>query len=388
LLLIIEDDPNFSQVLAQFAREKGFKAVIAHTAASGVALAKRLRPVAITLDLLLPDRNGRVVLDILKHDPALRHIPVHVISVEEERERSLQQGAVSYLQKPVTKQALDKALSDTIDFVTRPVKSLLIVEDDAVQRASLLELIGEEDVMTTAAATAGEALAALETHRFDCVVVDLVLPDMNGLELIREMQSRYAERSPPVIVYTAKALSRKEETELRRLSEAIIVKDVRSPERLLDETALFLHRVQSKLPESKRRLIEQVHREDSALSQRKVLVIDDDVRNIFAITAALETYRMEVLYAESGKAGLELLQSQPDIDAVLMDVMMPEMDGYEATRKIREIDRFRALPIIMVTAKAMKGDREKCLAAGASDYITKPVDMDQLRSLLRVWLYR
>jgi CheY-like chemotaxis protein len=189
-------------------------------------------------------------------------------------------------------------------------------------------------------------------------------------------------------VYTAKILTRAEETELRRLSEAIIVKDARSPERLLDETALFLHRVQSKLPEPKRKMLEKVQRDDPTLSGRKVLIIDDDVRNIFAITTALESYRMQVIYAESGRAGIELLQAQPDVNAILMDVMMPEMDGFETTQHIRRLERFKHLPIIMVTAKAMKGDREKCLAAGASDYITKPVDMDQLRSLLRVWLYR
>ncbi len=387
-LLVIEDDAHFAQVVAQFARDKGFKVITAHDGANGVAMAKRLRPSAITLDLRLPDADGRVVLDQLKHDPATRHIPVHVISVDDARERSLRAGAVSFLQKPVTREALEDALSRTVAFVQRPMRNLLIVEDDDGQRQGIEALIGETDVNTTAVATSREAIAALEANTFDCVVVDLGLPDESGVELIRTIQKRFGERAPPVIVYTAKNLTRAEETELRRLSEAIIVKDARSPERLLDETALFLHRVQAKLPEPKRRMLEQVQRDDPVLSGRKVLVVDDDVRNIFAITTALESYRMEVVYAESGRAGLAMLETHSDVDAVLMDVMMPELDGYETTHRIRSDDRFRHLPIIMVTAKAMKGDREKCLAAGASDYITKPVDMDQLRSLLRVWLYR
>jgi CheY-like chemotaxis protein len=236
--------------------------------------------------------------------------------------------------------------------------------------------------------TAREALEHLNSAPFDCIVVDLVLPDSSGIELIRAMHRKLGASSPPVIVYTAKTLSRHEETELRRLSDAIILKDARSPERLLDETALFLHRVQSKLPDSKRKLIELVQRDDPTLSGHKVLVIDDDVRNIFAITTALESYKMQVVYAESGAAGIELLQAQTDVSVVLMDVMMPEMDGFEATQQIRRMAQFKSLPIIMVTAKAMKGDREKCLAAGASDYITKPVDVDQLLSLMRVWLHR
>ena len=387
-LLAIEDDVHFAQVLAEFAREKGFKVLLAQTAGGGLALARRMRPTAITLDLRLPDADGRMVLDFLKHDPATRHIPVHVISVDEARERMLRAGAVSFLQKPVTKDAIEAALARTVEFVQRPMRNLLIVEDDAVQRHALIELVAGGDVNAVAVASAAAALEQLDAMVFDCIVVDLVLPDGSGAELIQAIHHRLRAATPPIIVYTAKALSRQEETELRRLSEAIILKDARSPERLLDETALFLHRVQSQLPEPKRKMLEQVQRDDSVLSGRKVLVVDDDVRNIFAITTALESYRMQVIYAESGRAGLELLEATPDVDAVLMDVMMPEMDGFEATQRIRRIERFKQLPIIMVTAKAMKGDREKCLAAGASDYITKPVDMDQLRSLLRVWLYR
>ncbi|HZZ57338.1 MAG TPA: response regulator [Opitutaceae bacterium] len=389
VLLIIEDDPQFARILADFAREKRFKVLAARTASRGLALARQLRPSAITLDLKLPDSEGWVVLDRLKHDPATRQIPVHLISADPGGEpHGLARGAVSYVRKPVTRESLDAAFSQTIEFLHRPIKRLLIVEDDAVQRQALAELVGGADVQITAVSSGAEALAALGGERCDCVVLDLGLPDLPGLDLIREIQRRLAPHPPPVIVYTGKELSREEETQLRLVSDSIVVKSARSPERLLDETALFLHRVQSKLPESGRRMIEQSQRNDSILAGRKVLVVDDDVRNIFAITSALEASHMDVRYAESGQAGIDLLTNEPGIEAVLMDVMMPEMDGFEAIRRIRRIDRFKKLPIISVTAKAMKGDREKCLEAGASDYITKPVEMDQLRSLLRVWLYR
>ncbi len=388
VLLIIEDDKTFARIMMDFAREKNFKPVVARTAAQGMVLAQSIKPSAITLDLQLPDQDGWVVIDWLKHQPSLRHIPVHIISIDEERERSLRLGAVSFLQKPATREALENALSDTVTFLNRPVKELLVVEDDSAARASIVELIGEGDVQTTAVGTGAEALAELAKKHYDCVVLDLGLPDISGTDLLREIHARFKDRAPPVIVYTGKELSREEETELRLNAESIIVKSVRSPERLLDETALFLHRVQAKLPDAKRKLIEQGQKTDPILLGRKVLVVDDDVRNIFAVTSALEAYQMTVLYAESGKDGLEILEKNPDIDVVLMDVMMPEMDGYEAIRRIREKERFRKLPIISVTAKAMKGDREKCLEAGASDYLAKPVDMDKLRSLLRVWLYR
>jgi signal transduction histidine kinase/DNA-binding response OmpR family regulator len=388
VLLIIEDDRAFSELVRDFAREKGFKAVVAHSAAQGMALAREILPAAVTLDLHLPDNDGWVVLDRLKHDPKTRHVPIHVISVDEERARSLRLGAVSYIQKPVTREKLDEALTDSMAFVRRPLKNLLIIEDDAVQRDSLADLIGNGDVHTTAVGTAEEALRELATQHYDCIVLDLGLPDAGGADLIREIHRKLGVAAPPIIVYTGKELSRAEESELRMISDSIVIKNVRSPERLLDETALFLHRVQSNLPEPKQRMIEQVQRNDSLLVGRKVLIVDDDVRNIFAITSALEASQMQVSYAESGQAGIDLLKGSPDIEIVLMDVMMPEMDGYEAIRRIRGIDRFRSLPIISVTAKAMKDDREKCLRAGASDYITKPVDLDQLRSLLRVWLYK
>jgi CheY-like chemotaxis protein/CHASE3 domain sensor protein len=388
VLLVIEDDLNFAQIIMDFAREKRFKVVVARTAAQGLAWARRLGPAAITLDLHLPDNDGWTVLDQLKHDPATRHIPIHVMSVDEERERSLRLGAVSYFQKPVTREILEEALSQTLEFINRPLKNLLIIEDDPAQRQSLVELIGNGDVKSTAVGSGAEALQALGAAPFDCVVLDLGLPDLDGFQLIREIHRLFGPHAPPIVVYTGQELTRQQETELRLISESIVIKNVRSPERLLDETALFLHRVQTRLPEPKRRMIEQGQKNESILAGRKVLVVDDDVRNIFAVTSALEAVQMEVIYAESGQEALDLLDRRPDIEIVLMDVMMPGMDGYEATRRIRGLERFRRLPIISVTAKAMKGDREKCLEAGASDYITKPVDMDQLKSLLRVWLYR
>jgi CheY-like chemotaxis protein/signal transduction histidine kinase/HAMP domain-containing protein len=388
VLLIIEDDVPFARILLDLARERGFKGIVALRGDAGLALARKWKPDAITLDLQLPIVDGWSVLDRLKHDPQTRHIPVHVISVMEGRQRSLHQGAIAYLQKPVTKDALETSLGNIRQFVDRAVRRLLVVEDDATQRKSIVELIGESDVQITAVGTAAEALDALNNDQFDCMVLDLGLPDMNGVDLIEQLKAEGKLQDLPIIVYTAKDLTRGEETELRRVAETIIVKDVSSMERLLDETALFLHRVEANLPQAKRRMLEQVHKSDPTLAGKTVLIVDDDVRNIFALTSVLERQHMHVVYAENGRDGIEILQQTPHVDVVLLDIMMPEMDGYETATAIRQDDRFRTLPIIALTAKAMKGDREKCIAAGASDYITKPVDTEQLLSLLRVWLYR
>jgi hypothetical protein len=387
VLLVVDDDRNFSQLMIEFAREKKFKVVRTGSARQGFNLAVKLLPSAITLDLRLPDGDGWLILDRLKHDPRTRHIPTHIISVDHERERGLRQGAVSVLQKPVTKATIDDAFQQTIDLINRPIKNLLIVEDDPTQRKALIELIGNGDVKSEGVGSAAETFEALGRKHFDCIVLDLGLPDMNGFELIREIQRRYGKVAPPVVVYTGRELSRDEDTELRMISDSVVIKNARSPERLLDETALFLHRVESRLPQKKQKILELAKRNDSVLAGKSVLVVDDDVRNIFALTAVLEEVGMKVEYAESGRTALEKLETNPKFDAVLMDVMMPEMDGFETTRRIRSMERFKKLPIIAVTAKAMKGDREKCLEAGASDFITKPVDMEQLRSLLRVWLY-
>jgi HAMP domain-containing protein/signal transduction histidine kinase/DNA-binding response OmpR family regulator len=387
-VLIVEDDISFAGILLDLAREKGFKGLVATSGTMALALALKYKPSAITLDIRLPDRDGWTVLDRLKHDPATSHIPVHIISVEEERQRALKQGAINHVQKPVSHEVLHKAFDEIRDFAERRIRKLLVVEDDDVQRMSVVELIGNGDVHTTAVATGEEALSLLKDERFDCMVLDLRLPDMSGFDLIEKLQTDLGRYDLPIIVYTGKELTRKEELHLKKVADAIIVKEASSPERLLAETALFLHRVEANLPEPKRRMLEKFHRTDPVLAGRKVLVVDDDVRNIFALTSALEAHRMEVVHAENGQEGIDLLKATPDIEAVLMDIMMPEMDGYEAITAIREMEQFKQLPIIALTAKAMKADRDHCLEVGASDYISKPLDIDQLLSLLRVWLYR
>jgi CheY-like chemotaxis protein len=388
VILIVEDDTNFASILLDLAREKGFKAVIATSGTAALALATKYKPSAITLDIRLPDRDGWTVLDRLKHDPATSHIPVHIISVEEQRQRALQQGALNHLQKPVSQEQLARAFDGIRDFADRNVRKLLLVEDDDIQRTHLVNLIGNGDVKTTAVATGEEALKVLSDERFDCMVLDLRLPDMSGFDLIDKLQSDLGRKDLPIIVYTAKELTRKEEQSLRKVADAVIVKEANSPERLLAETALFLHRVEANLPEQKRRMLEKFHRSDPVLAGRKVLIVDDDVRNIFALTSALESHHMEVVHAENGHQGIELLRLTPDIEMVLMDIMMPEMDGYEAITAIRQMEEFKQLPIIALTAKAMQADRDHCLEVGASDYISKPLDIDQLLSLLRVWLYK
>ncbi|MBC1225225.1 response regulator [Nostoc sp. UCD121] len=387
-LLIIEDDDKFARILLDMAREQGFKVIVALQSKQGLALAQQFKPDAIMLDIYMPEMDGWTVLDRLKHKPDTRHIPVHILSVDERQQRGLQLGAITYLQKPVSPEALTQVLTDIKGFIERQVRNLLIVEDDPVQAQSIIELIGNGDVQSTAVGTGAEALLILRSQHFDCMVLDLGLPDMSGFALIEQIKQEPRLLKLPIIVYTGKELSRQEETQLRGLAETIIIKNVRSPERLLDETALFLHRVQANLPQPKRQMLEQLHQNDPVLANRKILIVDDDLRNIFALTSFLESYQMQVLFAENGRDGIERLQTNPDINIVLMDIMMPEMDGYETTRAIRQQQQFRSLPIIALTAKAMPGDREKCIEAGASDYITKPVDTEQLLSLLRVWLYR
>jgi CheY-like chemotaxis protein len=387
-LLIIENDISFAKVLLEMAREKGFKGLCALDGEAGLKLAHAFEPDAITLDIDMPGMDGWAVLDRLKHHPQTRHIPVHIITGIRERQQGLKSGALAYLEKPVTKEALDESFARISDFIDSSVKRLLVVEDDETQRQSMIELIQHEDVEITAVGSAEDALRELATSHFDCMVLDLGLKDMNGFELLETVKANPQMWDLPIIIYTGKDLSQAEETKLRKFAETIIVKDVKSPERLLDETALFLHRVEAKLPEQKRRMLERLHNADAVFAGKRVLVVDDDVRNIFSLTSMLEDHGMQVSFAENGKDAIALLRERQDFDLVLMDVMMPEMDGYDTTRAIREMPALKALPIIALTAKAMKGDREKCIAAGASDYITKPVDTEQLLSLMRVWLYR
>jgi HAMP domain-containing protein/CheY-like chemotaxis protein/signal transduction histidine kinase len=388
VVLIIENDANFSKILLEMAREKGFKGLVALDGEAGLKLAHAFEPDAITLDIDMPGMDGWAVLDRLKHHPETRHIPVHIISGVRERQHGLKSGALAYLEKPVTKEALDESFAKISAFIDTSVKRLLVVEDDATQRESMIELIQHEDVEITAVATAQDALRELATGHFDCMVLDLGLQGMNGFELLETVKANPAMWDLPIIIYTGRELSPAEETKLRKFAETIIVKDVNSPERLLDETALFLHRVEAKLPEQKRRMLERLHNADAVFAGKRVLIVDDDVRNIFSLTSMLEDHGMQVSFAENGKDAVSLLSERQDFDLVLMDIMMPEMDGYETTRALRQIPALKAIPIIALTAKAMKGDREKTIAAGASDYITKPVDTDQLLSLMRVWLYR
>ncbi len=388
VLLIVENDPVFARILLDQARSRGFKGLVVLGGKAGLELASQIRPDAITLDIRLPDMDGWKVLEHLKHDLNTRHIPVQIISVEEAWQRGLKLGAIAYLKKPTSQQALAEAFSKIHNFVERRVKDLLVVEADESHRNNVVELIGNGDVHTTGVATGKDALSLLETERFDCMVLDLFLPDMSGFELIHKIKRKAQLRDLPIIIYSGKELTHEEEVELNRLAEASVIKDVRSPERLLDETALFLHRVEANLPEVKKRILRQIHETDPVLANRKVLVVDDDLRNIFALTTILEHHQMQVLSAENGKSSIEILRKTPGIDIVLMDIMMPEMDGYETIRAIRKMESFKSLPIIALTAKAMKGDREKCIEAGASDYIAKPVNAGQLVSLLRVWLYR
>jgi HAMP domain-containing protein/CheY-like chemotaxis protein/signal transduction histidine kinase len=388
-LLIIENDVNFARVLLDMAREKQFKGIVTLDGDSGLAAAQEYRPDAITLDIDLPGMDGWKVMERLKHNSHTRHIPVHIISGIERRQQGLKAGAMAYLAKPVSKEALEEAFAKITTFLNDIPKHLLVVEDDSSQRDAIVELIAHEDVEITAVDSAEAALTELASEKhYDCVVLDLGLSDMSGFDFLEKVKTDSAMVDIPIIVYTGKQLTPAEETRVKKYAETIIMKDVKSPERLLDETALFLHRVEAKLPETKRRMLEQLHDADAVIAGKRVLIVDDDVRNIFSLTSVLEDHGMNVRFSENGKDAIEALEADPEVDVILMDVMMPEMDGYETMHRIREEQRFKALPIIALTAKAMKGDREKCIAAGASDYIMKPVDTDQLISLLRVWLYK
>jgi HAMP domain-containing protein/signal transduction histidine kinase/DNA-binding response OmpR family regulator len=388
LLLVVEDDPHYARVLLNLARDRGFKVLVAKTGAGALGLATKYRPTAISLDVFLPDMLGWTVLNQLKRNPETRHIPVQILTIEEERQYGLERGAFSFMTKTVTTDSLEVAFDRLKNFTNARLRRLLVVEDDPAEQLSVSELLGHNDVEITTAATGAEALEKMREGIFDCVVLDLKLPDMTGFELLAEVQQEPKLRDMPIIVFTGRDLSDSEETELRKKAKSIVLKGVRSPERLLDETALFLHRVIADLPPSKQLMIENLHESDEPLHGRKVLVVDDDIRNIFALNSLLERHNMEVITATNGQEAINLVESTEDLSLVLMDVMMPEMDGYETMRRIRSKQQFRMLPIIALTAKAMKGDREKCLEAGASDYVAKPVNTDQLLSLVRMWLHR
>jgi HAMP domain-containing protein/signal transduction histidine kinase/CheY-like chemotaxis protein len=385
-LLIIEDDRNFAQWLLDLSHAQEFKAIVTPRGQSALALAREFSPTAISLDISLPDMEGWKVLERLKSDLTTRHIPVFIISVAEEPRNALKYGAVDFLTKPVDQAGVENLLRRVRKMADTAAKELLLIEDDEMQRSNIRELIGNETAHVVDAANGAQGLEALGKQQFDCVVLDLMLPDISGFDLIEKIRAEH-ERLP-IIIYTAKDLTAEEEEKLNRVAQTVIVKDVRSPERLFDQTALWLHRDVLKLPEAKRSLLRMLHDPDAILAGKKVLIVDDDIRNIFAMTSMLERYKMDVLSAETGQAAIEALQKTDGVDLVLMDIMLPEMDGYQTMQAIRKMYGFEQLPIIALTAKAMKGDREKCIDAGASDYIAKPVDTERLLTLLRNWLHR
>ena len=388
VLLIVEDDPHYARVLCDLSRDKGFKVLVAMTGTEALALAREFHPTAISLDVMLPDMLGWTVLNHLKQDPNTRHIPVQMLTLDEDRHHGLSRGAFAFVTKPTSTDELNSALSRIRDYAQPRRKKLLLVEDNPAEQLSTRELLWHEDIDIDAADSGAAALEALHKSAYDCIVLDLRLPDMTGFEVLDRLGTDPKLKDLPVVVFTGRELSAEEDAQLHTLARSVVVKDVESPERLLDETALFLHRVVSELPATKQQMIDRLHRSDEALAGRKVLVVDDDVRNIFALSSVLERRGMTVLSAGTGREAIETIENTPDLAIVLMDIMMPEMDGYETMQVIRQNPSLRRLPIIALTAKAMKGDRERCLEAGASEYLAKPVNTEQLLSALRMWLHR
>jgi len=385
-LLIIDDDAAFAHTIATVAANLQFESFIALTADEGIELAMQHRPTAIVLDVRLPDHTGLAVLDRLKHDPRTRHIPVQVISGADYTQAALEMGAANFLLKPVEREQLVAALGELERKAQDSTRVVLIVEDNAMQRDSIRQLLQSDQVRIVAVATVSEALQQLRSTTFDCMVLDLALPDANGHELLEQMANDEAYAFPPVIVYTGRSMSAAEEQQLRRYSKSIIIKGARSPERLLDEVTLFLHRVEASLPAEQQRMLRVARSRDAVFEQRCILVVEDDVRNVFAITRVLEPHGAQLEIARNGREALAALERNSNIDLVLMDIMMPEMDGLEAMQAIRSQQQHVDLPIIALTAKAMPDDRQRCLEAGANDYVTKPIDIDKLLSLLRIWM--
>jgi CheY-like chemotaxis protein len=387
LILVVEDDPAFVRILYDLAHELDFDCAIAQSSDEGLALARELRPSAILLDLSLPDGSGLTLLDRLKRSPDTRHVPVHVVSASDHVQTALELGAVGYAIKPVSRDQLVAAIRRLEERLDQRVRRVLVVEDDAALRAGLVQLLQHEEAEIDAVGTAQEALDRLASRRFDCVVLDLNLPDASGYEILETMSGNEQYSFPPVIVYTGRELSRQDEERLRRFSRSVIVKGARSPERLLDEVTLFMHQVESRLPADAQKLLRAARQRDEVLSGKNILVVEDDVRNVFALSSILEPRGARVVIARNGREALERIkESRPDL--VLMDIMMPEMDGLTATRELRKQPALKNLPIIALTAKAMRNDYEQCLAAGANDYMAKPIDVDKLVSLCRVWVSR
>jgi CheY-like chemotaxis protein len=387
VFLIVEDDPHYASIVADLAHHQGLKVLIAHTGGEALEMAKAFKPTAISLDVFLPDMLGWTVLSRLKQDPQLRHIPVQMLTLDEDRQHGLARGAFDFISKPTEANDLTGAISRVIEYSKPRKRRLLVVEDDPAERLSIRELIHHDDIEIESVDTGAAALEAMRNKEWDCVVLDLKLPDMSGFDVLERLSEEKLQ-NVPVVVFTGRELSAEEDARLHTMARSIVVKGVESPERLLDETALFLHRVVDDLPPEKQKMLERLHSSDEDLVGRTVLLVDDDARNIFALSSLLERRGMHVRTATTGREAIQLVESDPEISLVLMDIMMPEMDGYETMQHIRANPAHRRLPIIALTAKAMKGDREKCLEAGASDYLAKPVNTEQLMSALRMWLHR
>jgi CheY-like chemotaxis protein len=386
LILVVEDDPHFASILHDLAHEAEFDCVIANTGSEAIRLAPDLRPSGILLDVGLPDQSGLSVLDRLKRDPATRHIPIHMVSIEDHAQTALEMGAVGYAFKPVAREDLVAAFAKLEEKLEKRAHKVLVVEDDIALRDNIALLLKADDISITTVGTATEALEFVSSQTFDCMVMDLNLPDASGYDLLEKISGGGKYSFPPVIVYTGRVLSRDEEQKLRRYSRSIIIKGAKSPERLLDEVTLFLHRVESSIPPDQQKLLHQARQRDLVFEGRRLLLAEDDVRNIFALTSVFEPLGAKLEIARNGREALQLLEKDADIDLVLMDLMMPEMDGITAMREIRKRPEMARLPIIALTAKAMVDDRKSCLEAGASDYIAKPIDVDKLISLCRVWM--
>jgi CheY-like chemotaxis protein len=386
VLLVIEDDPVFAKLLYDLAHEMDFDCLVAPTADEGLELATQFRPAAVLLDIKLPDHSGLTVLDRLKHNPLTRHVPVQVISAEDNTREARAMGAAGALVKPVAREALVSTLTALKEKFASESRSVLVVEDNELQRESIQGLLASDTTTVVAVDNVAAALEKLRSATFDCMVLDLSLPDASGHELLERMAGDDSYAFPPVIVYTGRAVSTEEEQQLRRYSRSIIIKGAKSPERLLDEVSLFLHQVEGRLPPDRQRMLAEARRRDAAFEGRRILIVEDDVRNIFALSSVLEPLGGTVAIARNGREALQRLASKPRPDIVLMDIMMPEMDGFEAMQEIRRNPELRELPIIALTAKAMPDDQQRCLASGANDYVTKPIDVDKLVSLIRIWM--
>ncbi len=388
ILLLIEDDPKFAKILVDQCHNQNFKCLATDSGEEGLTLAETYLPAGIILDIHLPGMDGWSVLNTIKDNSKTRHIPVHIISVEESTPDAGKRGAIGFLTKPITQEQLEGAIKEIQSFTTKAVKDLLVIEDDKDTQKSIKLVMGNSDVKITEALNGKEGLEMLISGDFDCVILDLGLPDMTGFELMEKLTLEKDRRIPPIIVYTGKDLTRKEHQQLLKFADSIIIKGVNSEERLLDDTSLFLHRVVEKLPKSKQKIIHDLYNWETLFKDKKVMVVDDDMRNAYAVSNLLQEKGIKVLTAEDGQVALDLLKKDPDVDLVLMDIMMPGMDGHETTRRIRKQKKFDKLPIIALTAKAMKDDRDKCIAAGANDYLAKPVEEQRLFSMMRIWLYK